>query len=428
MQWRTPWLIASVMRTQQLLLALASGAGRRERRTFLVPTTGDGNVGDQALFEAFVSLIDGDIAVVVASESAFQIPPDAADRVSRHVLPAFQNGTPLAHVRDVVRAGRLVAGADAVAVIGADILDGGYGTHLASPRWAIATFAARRGLPTLVSSMSWNGRPAPGILPMARAAGAAGAVIGARDPASRDRMTAEDVAGVQLTADVVFTLERTQEPEQALADAFEAWRDPARPLVLLNVSALIARRPGLEDEYVRVVEALQDLGAQVALVPHVRRPGNCDIEAADAALPAASQPGLFRVDRLLAPAEVAWFTAQASLVVTGRMHLSILALGQGTPAIVLATQGKVAGLMRSLDAPRWCVDPAPGFADAVIVEARAVLGDVDGARRSVLEHLPAIRGRARVGFEILPRGSRDVDPPGRRASSLSPGYRDELGA
>ncbi len=49
---------------------------------------------------------------------------------------------------------------------------------------------------------------------------------------------------------------------------------------------------------------------------------------------------------------------EARLVVTGRMHLAVLALSGRIPAACLASQGKVEGLMALVGTPELVVDPA----------------------------------------------------------------------
>ena len=57
------------------------------------------------------------------------------------------------------------------------------------------------------------------------------------------------------------------------------------------------------------------------------------------------------------------------------MHLAIMSLSQGTPAITLATQGKVEGLVRLFDWPQLCIAPKAGMAEDIVEVAGAALDD-----------------------------------------------------
>lgn len=77
------------------------------------------------------------------------------------------------------------------------------------------------------------------------------------------------------------------------------------------------------------------------------RLGADDIQACRAVWEQHRNAGVLLVDRLLQSAEILGLCTPADVVVTGRMHLSIMVLNSGVPAITLSTQGKVEGLFQS---------------------------------------------------------------------------------
>ena len=132
------------------------------------------------------------------------------------------------------------------------------------------------------------------------------------------------------------------------------------------------------------------------------RAGDCDLDASREVVAAfPSNPYLFHVDELLAPGNVAWLAQHASAVVTGRMHLSILALNQGVPAIILATQGKVSGLLEQFDLPGLEVQPVSGFAADVVKALDGVFADEPAIRSGLQARLPGVRELAWLNFAGL---------------------------
>lgn len=107
------------------------------------------------------------------------------------------------------------------------------------------------------------------------------------------------------------------------------------------------------------------------------------------------------VDHLLAPAEVRELCGRACLVVSGRMHLAIIALSAGVPAITLATQGKVEGLMTMFDMRHLCIEPRSGFGGEVISAARMILSEPVRWRQSIRSHLNDVRHRSERNFAGL---------------------------
>lgn len=105
------------------------------------------------------------------------------------------------------------------------------------------------------------------------------------------------------------------------------------------------------------------------------------------------------VNRLLDPSEIRALTKNAEVVVTGRMHLAIMALSQGTPAFVVSTQGKVEGLAELFETPDLLLEPSPGFGAAAI--ERLAPARLEAFRRKVAERLSMVTGLASRNFEGL---------------------------
>lgn len=278
-------------------------------------------------------------------------------------------------------------------MIGADIMDGFYHPRASVRRSVVAEASARAGVQTRVIGFSWSGRPHPAARDQLAAAVRAGALALPRDPASDRRLTADGIRTHVLAADIVFT---TSDTDDALRRALPL----AGRYAVVNVSGHLSRGVDLEADYVRIVAALRERGLEVVMLPHVAT------DAADDRTPCARvaahfDGGVHLVDRIPTPAEVRGLTSAAELTVTGRMHLAVMSFLFGVPAVALASQGKVEGLMESLGVPQLCVEPVAGIADRVIALADESLPAGSPARRAIAAALPAVRARAFLNVPAL---------------------------
>ncbi|WP_210479312.1 polysaccharide pyruvyl transferase family protein [Naasia sp. SYSU D00948] len=395
--------------------ASAPSAGRGRTHVLVAPP-GGGNIGDQAMFEAFLENTEGRVAVVVTSEDDLVVPPWASGRVRVVVLPGAVYGRGSARRRDLARYRELLQEASAVSVIGADMMDGKYTIRAAVRRALLAELAALSGVPARILGFSWNASPAPGARRALRSAAAAGVVPLLRDPHSAARARGDGIPGVVETSDMVFAASST---DPALLEESGELSGLGRPYVVVNASALVGRSVDQVPEYERILSFLSSEDYEVVLLPHVLRGTSNDLDACRAVAERAAAPGVHLIERALSPAEVRALTADAAFVVTGRMHLAIMAFWSGVPAITFSTQGKVSGLMELLGVPELCVDPEPGLAGRTIELARE-LGESDRIRSAVRARLPHLRSLARRNFRRNPPGPVVAADPPQPVETVAP--------
>ncbi|QIG38554.1 hypothetical protein G5T42_02870 [Microbacterium sp. 4R-513] len=368
---RTGWTARQVRRE----LAAAITPGGSETHVLIAPP-GAGNIGDQAMVEAFLASADRPTVVVTRGEADFVLPDDLAQHARIEALPALFYGNGDEHRVDLRHLGSLVSEAATVSIVGADIMDGVYVLRSSLRRSGIAAACANAGIDTSVLGFSWNAAAPRPALEALRAAGAAGARLLLRDPASAARVRDAGVEGVVETADIVFTDDRLDD-----AGADRVLAGVGGPIALVNASGLIARKVDQVPEYVEVISFLRGRGIHVVLLPHVLRSTADDLTACRAVYEAVGGEGVRLVEEVLSPSTIRALGARASLTITGRMHLAIMSLSQGTPAITLATQGKVEGLVRLFDWPELCVAPGAGMAQTIVEVGGAVLDDPDSRTR-----------------------------------------------
>lgn len=367
-----------------------------DKHHVLVAPAGGGNVGDQAMVEAFIENVAGPIVVVARSKGDFTIPCDFGGRVSLAIHSALITGRAMHSSSALAELAQVLDGSSGVSIIGADVLDGAYSYRQSVQRIAIATYASRLGFDTRILGFSWNARPDVRCAEALMAASASGARLYLRDPVSSQRARSAGFKGVVDAADLVFS---------ARSRSGHNWHTEllglAGPFAVLNVSGLIAQKVDQVDEYIEIVNALRNQGLGIVLLPHVSRLGGDDLPECQQVYRAVGGNDVWLVERLPQPAEVRNLTRAASVVITGRMHLAIMALYNAVPAIALSTQGKVAGLMKLFGSEELVVEPVAGFGEQVTTVLEAVLGSSRAFRTRLADKLPAVRALSAKNFEDI---------------------------
>lgn len=368
-----------------------------DRHHVLLAPSGAGNIGDQAMFEAFVENVGGPITLVAFAVGDFSVPAAHRDRVSVVALPALVSGAATRDQTTLREFVGLLDGSSGFSVIGADVLDGGYSYRRSVQRTSLATYAARLGVDSRVLGFSLNEAPDGRCVTALAAAGKSGVRLLLRDPVSAERARALGFEGVEESADLVFAARTV-----AGAETITGLPDLTGGYALVNANSLIARTMDQVEEYRRIVRYLRERDLEVVFVPHDTRDGSDDVAECRRVRDAAGSAGTWLVDRLLEPAQVRGLAAGARVVVTGRMHLAIMALHGAVPAIPLSYQGKLSGLMRLFGTEGLSVEPRPGFAAEVEERLERVLAAGDAIRSSLSERLPRVKELAGKNFGGLP--------------------------
>ncbi|MDB6066924.1 MAG: hypothetical protein JWR26_3132 [Pedosphaera sp.] len=259
-----------------------------------------------------------------------------------------------------IRFNRVMRSAAALYVIGADVIDGAYGIEPALAMLSAAHFGAQRGLRSTVVGCSCNETPDPRIVEYLRRMDSRVAVL-ARDCYSRDRFANAMGRPVRLVADIAFLLKPASAGESRAVALVQEWvsqRQRAnRGLIIgcnLNPQPLIfgGRDPAdLLSAYVETFRQLREsLGSSFSLLilPHDYRPQHQELEICQAfhkLLPEDLKANTLLLGDPLNAAEVKAIAGCCDVVLTGRMHMAIAALGSGKPAICLSYLSKFEGLL-----------------------------------------------------------------------------------
>lgn len=355
-----------------LLAARGRSAADHGVGVVIVCPPGGGNIGDQALVESACWNLSAPVVLVVRSEDNYEIPEWLESRrVQKVALPELLYGMSAAHLRDVLKFLRLSRRAEAVVVVGADVMDGCYNAVASINRWSLAVLAGQFAKRASVLGFSWNAVPAPsstaGLLRANRSV-----ALWVRDPISLGRVRGLGASKAQLCADIVFAHPvKSLAPEvRKLPQALEESITTSRQYAIVNASGYIGNDTHVFSEYKALMASFVKAGLDVILLPHVMR-GRSDLECLRAL---HKECDSILVDRLLTPSQVSDLTSKATIVVTGRMHLAVLASMENTPVLTLATQGKVDGLYDLLGRPEWVLNSNVAFSQSVSNALDEVMG------------------------------------------------------
>lgn len=217
-----------------------------------------------------------------------------------------------------------------------------------------------------------------------------------RDPVSLARLHSDGVDSCMQTADIVFNL-----------DVSAAVDPPGIPVwtnhVVVNASGLVGKRNESQTSiYVAMISALREVGLSVILLPHVIRGGGDDLAALrEIYSEFEADNNVFLIDRLLSPYEVLGVVDGARTIVSGRMHLSVLALLSGVPAVTVSTQGKVEGLMDLFETRELFVSSDRSQLRRLCSDGAAMILRADKLRFLVSRALPRVTADARKNFDGL---------------------------
>jgi len=358
----------------------------------LIAAPGGGNIGDQAMLESFLHNVAGKKLIITSNENPLQIPSKYALDTEVIKMAGLIYGEPHTFLRDFIRLVKLMPSFKSFSVIGADVMDGGYNPHASAMRAYTALFVAKFGVDARILGFSWNKKPHKKALSCIKRAGKQGVVSFARDPISHQRLTDAGVSNTQLTADVVFANQTQQ--EEGIDDILAFCN--GKKVAIVNASGLIAKDIDQIEEYKTIINKLTEEQYAIVLLPHVIREGANDLKVC--AQIAAIYPDLYFVDRLLEPDQIKRVAKTANLVVTGRMHLSIMSINAGIPAIVLSTQGKVDGLMQFFSLPELSIEPEQGFGMKVVSLIDRVQDDYERYQSSLSGNINTVRQLADKNF------------------------------
>lgn len=374
------------------------------------PATVTGSKGDEAMLLSVLQHLavhhpDVQVGVVTACS-------EAEGRVRRLGLEPI----PVWHIQDPSAC--LIAldqfNADALWVLGADVIDGSYSASDAVRMVRLAQAYAQRRRCGAILGFSFSASPAPAVLADLRGT-SRHLAFRARDPRSAERLRRKTGIRAKLVADLAFLLEPSigSEATAEIADWIRQQRASGHVIVGLNVHPMLARAgaPGDLDDLVRLVVAsltplLSARHISIVPIPHDDREPHGDhatLQAIVALLIQRFPEQIWQTDLHLSSADVKAVCGMLDGTVTGRMHLAIASLGMGTPVLAIAYQDKFEGLLDHFGLPQTTLVPSARLSqpDVFRLDLTRFLDELPELKRTVASRLPDVIRHARAGLARL---------------------------
>ncbi len=320
------------------------------------------------------------------------------------------NGPQLSmHPSNLMRFRKALRQVSGVYVIGADVLDGKYSLERSLTRLHFADFCARLGVPATLCGFSMRDDPQPeirraiqGLHPDVR--------VCARDPKSHERISRMG-SKVHQVADLAFLLPASGMTERVskAVDFLAAHRSHGKRVIAIcpNPHAMpaspnqnpIERQHAMRSFVSGVMQSLSNNADVVyLLLSHDTRGAYSDFDVCRDAASAASHLLSYVMPHETSPDEVKEILRHCDLLVTGRMHCGIAALGAEVPSLFLDYQGKVQGLLSffGLNSSYQMTGSIEGDISSVADAAANMLSETESVRRQIRAALPAVRALARA--------------------------------
>ncbi|MDY7014497.1 MAG: polysaccharide pyruvyl transferase family protein [Cyanobacteriota bacterium] len=299
--------------------------------------------------------------------------------------------------------------------IGADVMDGYYNEEDSLQRLKFISLAIDMGAKADVLGFSFNDQPKPKIIEALRNLSPS-VQLCARDPVSYRRLVERLDRPVKLVADLAFLLDATKESEIVRNVSNWIGQQQAEGRVVLGINAnykLIEKLeiPEIERLVQIYISTLTELYSQAlplsfVLIPHDFRNikgKNSDVVLANAIWEELSpeiQSHCLQVPTPCSAAEIKGIAGNLDLVLSGRMHLAIASLGQGTPAACITYQGKFEGLFEHFELEGMAIEPEQALQPGNLVPfLMPLIEKRDALRSHVREKLPQVQKLARANFE-----------------------------
>ncbi|WP_102159494.1 polysaccharide pyruvyl transferase family protein [Zhihengliuella halotolerans] len=374
--------------------------------TVVMSPAGDGNIGDSAMLYSFIEQTQGPVKVMIKlprdpDESALvqDLRRRFGDRLTFVSARPFYRSMPPVRFLATLRFAKELDGASRFFVHGADTIDGG-NTSASLAAWSLCRLAQAAGVEVSVLGFSWRDE-VPKVVASAMSRVSKSGALYPRDGLSADRLLSSGADQVVRAADMAFSLSSEDEPPAYVRTWLKERAEKNERFAILNVSGLIENKFSQSEEVREVTKALHSIGFKIVFLPHVIRDVDSDLTVCRAMSAQYGRTGDLLVDTQLTPLQVKHMTRVAELVVTGRMHLSILSLTNATPVIALATAGKVEGLFGLFGLTHLVVASEPGYGAEIASKIGDVARNRDGISGQIRSALPSVRELSMKNFVSL---------------------------
>lgn len=367
------------------------------KHNFLLPHPGNGNIGDQAMLDSFVNYLNGNCVLIVENIDKFKSANTSTVEMQYVEIPNLIYGNFFENMVAIFSILRLSPKMKSLSIIGADVMDGHYNLRASINRLFLLRIINSLKIETRVTGFSWSPKANAVATKLLRKISERTQLY-LRDPDSAHRLRNDQIEKIYEVADLAFLDKSSVDfPEVDLWVA-----NAVKPIVIVNISGL-----GLTDarlsqdhmcEYISIVKFLKLNGFRILLAPHVFRFGDGDLEVSKVLFRSACTSEDFLIKQAFSPAQERHLLKSVSFVITGRMHVAVMALSVGKPAIAIETMGKVKGLFDLFKLSHYCVTRDDNFGARVIRLVERLQSEYHVVCNAIEDSLPEIRKLASLNM------------------------------
>ncbi|MDJ0516922.1 MAG: polysaccharide pyruvyl transferase family protein [Trichodesmium sp. MO_231.B1] len=259
--------------------------------------------------------------------------------------------------------------------LGADVMDGYYSNYYTFKTVKIAEIASFIGCSTGILGFSCNRQPT-NISKQLLSALPSSVRLNARDKISYQRLIDSIYHPINLVADLAFLLKPVEQSDK-LARVLEwvnSQKSQNKIVLGINIHILLLKKlegitaNDLVQVLAETITKLHQDNSQLSFIflPHDRRKingfnDNFLSKKVIESLPSEVASSCFKIPFPCLAREIKAIVKHIDCVLTGRMHLGIACLGQGTPIACITYQGKFQGLYQHFNLEPLFIEPKKLF-------------------------------------------------------------------
>lgn len=404
-------IYANVLRLTQLYRVDRS----RDMSALILPPATPGSLGDEAMVSAVIDYLKdqgvnriGFISYGSLRWGDMNLTPETIESQDHYLRGWKSQRAKLQFAGIVSRYKRFYC-------LGADVMDGYYSERETLQRLNFISLAVKMGADAALLGFSFNEKPKPACVQAFRDL-PTDVRLCARDPVSYQRLTHHLKRPIKLVADLAFLLHPVRDSETAssVLQWISEQRGSDRIVIGINANYKLIQNlkvqslDNLTQIYVDTLAELYSKNNQFSfvLMPHDFRNIKGEVndvglsEAIWKALPPEIQPHCIKVPAPCSAAEIKAIGGDLDIALSGRMHLAIACLGQGTPAACITYQGKFEGLYQHFELDGMLIEPEQALQPQNLVQFfLPLINKREDIRKHIQLKLPHVQQLARTNFE-----------------------------
>jgi polysaccharide pyruvyl transferase WcaK-like protein len=393
------------------------------KSALLITPSASGSFGDEAMMTATIETLERQGfsrfgIVYPGTSSNWSRIPKVTDIIGIDIVYSYEgNPNPLLRGRfkDLCTYAQLAKIYGHVFCVGADVLDGFYCEDITLALLQFVQIAFDVGSRVRVLGFSTNESPTEKSIQALELLPDAIQLL-CRDPLSQQRLQTQLKRSTKLVADTAFLLAPTASTSTVVSEQI-IWLEQQKQLghliIGFNTSSVFLSgfsnlTPSqMVDTYKKIIESIIASRTNVSflLIPHDHRGEYSDVKLSNmllSSLPDAMHSHIKMTLSENTASEIKALCGHLDLVVTGRMHLAIAALGQGVPAIGITYQGKFEGLYAHFELENLTISPNAAFQSNNLAQLiLATIPRLETLRAQIQKNLSTVMSLASINFDML---------------------------